>query len=200
MIGRFFGFGRQPRIAVEPDPTVQLLQSEWRCTCCGEWHHGLMDIAAHSPDPWLDERTYEPNSALRLDGNFLSEDFCVLDGEHFFVRSVLEIPVRGLEAPWGFGCWTTLSRTNFDKYIAGFDDGEYEDSGPWFGWLSNRLKIYFEDAQPIKVDVFPQRNRQRPRLMVQDAEHPLGAAQRKGISAEATLQLLSAYGHGPTVQ
>jgi hypothetical protein len=159
-----------------------------------------MDIAAWCPDPWPHAESYEPNSAVRLDGDFLSEDFCVLNGEHFFVRSVLEIPVDGLESPWGFGCWSTLSRANFEKYLAGFDDGRHDDSGPWFGWLSNRLKIYFEDAQPIAVDVFPQSNRQRPKLFVQDRDHPLAIAQRYGITAEAMLTLLRAYGHGPTVQ
>lgn len=159
-----------------------------------------MDIAARSPDPWPDERTYEPNSALRMEGNFLSEDFCVLDGEHFFIRSLLEIPVHGLDDSWGFGCWNTLSRTNFEKYVAGFDDGVCTDDGPWFGWLTNQLKIYFEESDPISVDVFPQPGRQRPKLMVQDADHPLAIAQRDGISAEAMLTLLRAYGHGPSVQ
>ncbi len=159
-----------------------------------------MDMAAHTPDPWPDEPTYEPNSALRLEGNFLSEDFCVLEGEHFFVRSLLEIPVDGLERPWGFGCWSTLSRTNFEKYVAGFDDGEYEDDGPWFGWLSNRLKIYFDEGEPIGVHVLPHPNRQRPRLIVKDQDHPLAIAQRDGITAEPMLSLLRAYGHGPTVQ
>ena len=120
-----------------------------------------MDLAARSPDPWPHEKSYEPNSALRLDSDFLSEDFCVLEGKHFFVRSVIEIPVHGLNIPWGFGCWTTLSRTNFDKYVIGFDSGGYEDDGPWFGWLSNQLKSYFEDREPIAVDVRPQPKRQR---------------------------------------
>jgi hypothetical protein len=159
-----------------------------------------MDLAARAPDPWPHEKSYEPNSALRLEGDFLSEDFCVLDAKHFFVRSVLEIPVQGLEIPWGFGCWTTLSRSNFDKYVSGFDSGEYGDDGPWFGWLSNQLRTYFEDGTPIAVDVFPQLKRQRPRLMVQDAAHPLAIAQDEGISPEAMLALLRSYGHGPTVQ
>jgi hypothetical protein len=159
-----------------------------------------MDLAARAPDPWPHAKEYEPNSALRLEGDFLSEDLCVLGGEHFFVRSVLEIPVRGLEVPWGFGCWSTLSRANFDKYVAGFDSGEYEDDGPWFGWLSNQLKLYFEEDRPIAVDVFPEPDRQRPQLVVRDPDHPLGRAQREGVTGEAMLELLLAYGHGPTVQ
>jgi hypothetical protein len=180
--------------------TIALLKSDWRCACCGEWHHGMLDLAARAPDPWPHANGYEPNSGLRLDGDFLSEDLCVLGGEHFFVRSVLEIPVHGLDVPWGFGCWSTLGRDNFDKYVAGFDTGEYEDDGPWFGWLSNQLRIYFEDDRPIAVNVFPEPDRQRPQLVVQDEHHPLGIAQREGISAEAMLELLRAYGHGPTVQ
>ena len=200
MIRRHIGSRRPPADAAASDATLELLKSDWRCSCCGEWHHGLMDIAARSPDPWPNERTYEPNSALRREGEFLSEDFCVIAGEDFFVRSVLEIPVRGLDTPWGFGCWTSLSRANFDKYVAGFDDGDFEDLGPWFGWLSNRLKIYFEDAEPIGVDVVPQADRQRPRLFVRDEDHPLAIAQRDGISAEAVLALLRVLGHGPTEQ
>lgn len=159
-----------------------------------------MDIAARRPDPFPNGEGYEPNSALRLEGDFLSEDFCVLDGEHFFVRSILQIPVHGLENTWAFGCWSTLSRANFEKYAAGFDDGVYENDGPWFGWLSNNLKVYFEDSDPIAVDVYPQPNRQRPQLFVQDENHPLAIAQRDGIDAEAMLTLLRAYGHGPTIQ
>jgi len=158
-----------------------------------------MDLAATAPDKWPHEESYEPNAALRLDSDFLSEDFCVIEGEHFFVRSVLEIPVRGLNVPWGFGCWTSLSRANFDKYVGGFDLGEYEDEGPWFGWLSNRLKIYFEGHESVALDVFPQAKRQRPKLRVQDLGHPLAVAQTRGISSQAILELLRAYGHGPTV-
>ncbi len=53
-----------------------------------------------------------------MDGDFLSEDFCVLDGEHFINRCVLPIPVIGLNEHFGFGCRSTLSRANFDNYIA----------------------------------------------------------------------------------
>lgn len=178
---------------------LELLQTEWRCNCCDTMHRGLMDLAANKPDPWPGEEQFEPNSALRTDGDFLSEDFCVIEGTHFFVRAILEIPVLGLANPWAFGCWTTLSRANFDKYVEGFDTGVYEDDGPWFGWLCNHLKGYF-DGEPEAVDVYPQPNRQRPKLFLQNIEHPLGRAQTEGIKPDAMLSLLQAYGHGPTVQ
>lgn len=179
--------------------TLRLLQSDWRCSCCGEMHHGLMDLAANAPDPWPHAPEYEANSALRRDGDFLSEDFCVIEGQHFLVRAILEIPVRGLAEPWAFGCWSTLSRENFDIYVAGFDSGDYADWGPWFGWLCNPLKGYVE-GKPEGVEVHPQPGRQRPKLVVRDAAHPLARAQAEGLTPDAMFALLRAYGHGPTLQ
>ena len=159
-----------------------------------------MDLAAQAPDPWPHARDHEPTAALRRDGDFLSRDFCVLGGEDFFIRSVIEIPVHGLEENWGWGCWNSLSRANFDLYVDRFEDGFGDDRPSWFGWLANSLRIYSEDPTPIAVSVFPQSGGQRPRLLVQDEAHPLGRAQREGISPSDLLELLRAYGHGPTVQ
>ena len=205
MIRRLFGKrgATPPAGAAMPERdrfALDLLSRDWQCACCGEWHHGIMDLAARAPDPWPHARDYEPNSALRMDGDFLSEDFCVLGGEDFFIRSVMEIHVHGLERSWGWGCWNSLSRANFDFYVERFDEGFAEGEQPWFGWLANSLRIYSEDPQPIAVDVYPSAGRQRPRLFVKDETHALARAQREGISAADLLDLLMAYGHGPTVQ
>lgn len=55
---------------------LQLLQSaHWKCASCDVEHEGMFDIGALAPDHWCDAEQLEPNSALRLDGDFLSEDF-----------------------------------------------------------------------------------------------------------------------------
>jgi hypothetical protein len=85
-------------------------------------------------------RSRRPNQLTpRMDGDFLSEDFCIIGGDSFFVRGVLEIPVHGLAEKFGFGSWSSLSRPNFDLYVERFDDGDYAGLGPWSGWFSNRL-------------------------------------------------------------
>jgi hypothetical protein len=99
----------------------------------------MFDVAAFAPDFWDGAEVYEPNSALRLDGDFLSEDFCIIGGESFFIRGVLEIPVRGVAEKFGFGSWSTLSKANFELYVERFDEGEYPGLGPWTGWFSNRI-------------------------------------------------------------
>lgn len=177
-------------------PLAAQFAGEWRCAGCDQLHVGMMALASFAPDPWPHAEVREPNAAIRLDGDFLSEDFCVLDGAHFMVRAVLEIPVHGVAEKFGFGCWSTLSRENFDKYVEGFDEGDYPDLGPWTGWLCNRLETYI-GTEPQGVRVYPQPGRQRPTLRIMDPDHPLAIDQEQGIPVERLMEILHFYGHAP---
>ena len=172
------------------------MNGTWTCAQCGEVHGGMFDIGAAAPDPWGRADHIESNSALRFDGDFLSDDFCVIGGEHFLVRCVLEIPVHGMADPFGFGLWSSLSRENFDLYVDGFDSGHDAGLGPWTGWLCNQAADYV-GTEPLPLWVEPQPSRQRPRLFVADEQHPLAIAQEQGISPERVLEIYAFYGHGP---
>jgi len=177
-----------------PTALERLRARSWRCATCDEEHRGVFHLSAFAPYAWPGPEEYEPNHALRIDGDFLSEDFCVIGGEHFLVRCVFEIPVYGLGDGFGFGVWSTLSRTNFDKYVDGFDHSDYADFGPWSGYFSNALDG-FGDTLNQPNWVHPQRDRLRPRVTIMDESHPLAVAQRDGISAERVLEIYAAYGH-----
>lgn len=177
-----------------PTALERLRAKSWRCATCDEKHHGAFHLSAFAPYVWSGSEDYEPNHALRMAGDFLSEDFCVIGGEHFFVRSVLDIPVHGLEAGFGFGIWSTLARTNFDKYVDGFDHSDYSDFGPWYGYFSNLIQG-FGDVLNEPNWVHPQLDRQRPKIAIMDEDHPLAIAQRDGISPERVLEIYAAYGH-----
>jgi hypothetical protein len=174
-----------------------LRNGRWTCGTCAAEHGWPFDLAARTPDPWPHGEDYEHNGALRMDGDFLSEDFCVLDGKHFMIRCVLTIPVQGLDSDFGFGCWSTLSRENFDKYLGGFDSGDYGDNSMWSGWLVNRLENFTARTDPVALWVQPRGGRQRPLLWVQDDDHPLAIAQEQGITADRVLEIFQHYGHGP---
>lgn len=184
-------FGRR-----KPSALDLLRDTPWTCAQCGIEHRGLFDLAAFAPDQWEGKEEYEPNSALRLEGDFLSEDFCVLRGEHFFVRCVFDIPVRGLAEKFGYGVWSTLSRANFERYVDAFDTGACSDMGPWSGWFSNRLST-FQDSLNQACWVHPQLDRQRPVISLDDPDHELARAQQDGVMPERLLELYAAHGHGP---
>jgi hypothetical protein len=173
----------------------RLWERPWRCPACQDEHLGIFDLACGKPDHWSGSEEKAPNSALDLTGDFLSEDFCVLAGEHFFVRAVLELPIAGGGGErFGFGVWSTLSRENFERYVETFDSGEQDGMGPWFGWFSNRLKGYPETLN-LKCQVHPVGERQRPRIELEATEHPLAVEQQHHITFDRLLELYALHGH-----
>lgn len=184
-------FGRKDSNAL-----AKLRGADWTCADCEMPHIGMFHLAAFAPDPWPGPEQYEPNHALRLEGDFLSEDFCVLGGQHFFVRCVLPIPVHGLDEAFGFGCWGTLRLENLQLYIDHFDSGTIPPEAPFFSWLCNAVKP-FNLREPLACTMHPRAGRQRPYLYVTAPEHPLATAQRDGISPEEVLHYYTVHGHRP---
>lgn len=158
----------------------------------------MFDLACGKPDAWSGEAwVFEPNSVAGTSTNFLSEDFCVLRDEHFFARCVLRLPILG--APngeaFGYGVWSTLSRQNYARYLEVFNVPLGDDRpGPWFGWFSNALKGY-PGSFNLKCQVYPQPDRQRPLIGLEETDHPLAVEQRDGISFDRVLDLLALNGH-----
>jgi hypothetical protein len=178
---------------------LKLHDREWVCPCCGETHSGPFDIACDKPDFWPGPGEKSPNSDVMMPGdphtNVLTEDFCILNGEHFFVRCVLRLPIVGTAGEhFGFGVWATLSKKNFETYLSVFDAGDAGDLGPWFGWFSNRLPGY-PDTLNVKCRVHPQDHRQRPHIELEPTDHPLAIDQRQGITLDRLLEIYALSGH-----
>lgn len=173
-----------------------LYRRSWTCKSCEEVHLGVFDLGCAKPDAWQDPEVQLPNAAVMTSAHCLTEDFCILDGEHYFIRCVLELPLIG--APPGehfaFGVWSSLSKQNFDLYVHDFDGEGPGNLGPWFGWFSNRIKGY-PDTLNLKCHVHPQQRRRRPRIELEPTEHPLAHESRTGISFERLVEIYAANGH-----
>lgn len=155
----------------------------------------MFDLAYVRPDFWSDGEDYVPNSAAVSSKHFLSEDFCVLNGEHYFVRCVLRLPLLGVpDTSFAFGVWSTLSEKNFELYKDAFDSGDLDGMGPWFGWLSNRMDGY-ADTLNLKCRVHPESRRRRPWIELEATDHPLSVEMRKGITVERLVAIYSGHGH-----
>lgn len=179
------------------DPRWAALQSSTtRCPACGIIHQGVFDLAIGAPNHWTDPATPRSNEDLDLHGNFLSSDFCVLGGEDFFIRCVLEIPLLGTGDPssFAFGVWASLSEANFHLYLQMFDQDDPPLAGPWFGWFCNRL-LGYPDTLGLKTLVHPRGGGQRPTLQMEPTDHPLAQDQRHGMSFDRLMEVYSLNGH-----
>ncbi|NNU81880.1 DUF2199 domain-containing protein [Halovulum dunhuangense] len=179
--------GRDPRWRRMQDPA-------WTCTCCGQRHGGVFDIAYGHPVAWTGPSEPAPNSMIaQEEGDILTVDFCRL-GPHRMVRCILPIPIRGAPAGerFAFGVWGSLSPGNFEAMLAAFDTGQ-GDLGPYFSWLSNRLPG--APDQPSRCRMEPRAGRQRPVLVLGDPDNPWTARQQDGISLDELLDTYATTGH-----
>lgn len=176
------------------DPRWETLAGSWACSKCNQLHDGLFDLACFCPDYWGDEEVYEPNSMIRMDSDFLSEDFCVVAGDHFFVRTVLELPLVDGPGHFAYGVWVSASRSNFELYLAHFDAGDFDDDAGWFGWFSNALSGY-PDTVNLACNVELQRDRQRPKIILHETDHPLYQEQAHGVGYDRLKEIYELNGH-----
>jgi hypothetical protein len=173
---------------------LRLNQRDWTCPCCGLKHAGLFDLVVPKPDYWLGADRRDNREILGAN-NIWTEDFCVINGDDYFLRAVLTLPIKGIaDAQFAYGVWTTLSKANFDLYVRTFDSGMQGHLGPWFGWLSNRLAGYPETLS-LKCSVQPRDDRRRPAITLEPTEHPLSLEQRDGITLDRLFEIYALNGH-----
>jgi hypothetical protein len=157
----------------------------YRCHTCGEEHDDLPDLGCDAPDPYLDvpEEEREARTVFTPDRCIVRDD----DGEHYFIRGVIELPIHGQEQPFGIGAWVSQSRVNYERYEAD------ETMAPTFGWLSNRIAHYDETTFLLKTRVHFRSGGMRPTIELEPTAHPLAVEQRTGISVERAWEIVHRY-------
>jgi hypothetical protein len=119
---------------------------------------------------------------------WVGEDAAILDGERFFVRALLELPIAGEEAYFGYGAWIEVSEADFAALVELWRDQDGWRSEPLAGTLANELSPYaFTEDLPVQIrlrDV-----ELLPLVELEDGEHELVRAQRYGISPHRAHQL-----------
>lgn len=161
---------------------------EYRCRCCGQVHRGLP--AWHFDEP-LGVLAVPPGErARRVD---LTSDGCVIthdDGgpTEFYVKGLLEIPVRGAAEPLVWGVWLSLSEKSFARYVELYDDERRAAGEAFFGWFSNRVPGY-PDTALLKTMVHVREYPMRPWVELEPTDHPLAVEQREGIGRERAIEI-----------
>jgi hypothetical protein len=157
----------------------------YRCHICGELHDDLPHIGADKPDHWWDVPEEERGKRIQL-----TSDTCIIDGEHYFIRGVIEIPVRDVPQGFGFGVWVSQKRENFFTYLRNPDSDKI---GPFFGWLCTRIAYYSEDTLLLKTRAHFRSGGLRPVIELEPTDNPLSVDQREGISLARAWEIVHFY-------
>jgi hypothetical protein len=163
----------------------------FHCRSCGELHEGSPSFGY--PAPLYYSQLPESERAHRA---HLTSDTCIIDNEDRFIRTCLEVPIRGVDEPFLWGVWVSLSEESFQHYLDTWDDPD--ESTSYFGWFGNRLPFY-PDTVNLKTQVRPRRCGARPYLTLEDIAHPLCVDWQNGIDVARTQALAEAAMHGVSV-
>jgi hypothetical protein len=188
-------------LSAADDPRWRVFNEKGFACSCGQTHVGLFPINMLYPIGWPGSKDYEPDSALRMDGNFLSANFCVLEGKYFCMRMRLPVNIRGADS-WAFTCtvWASLDRPDFEGYVEALKDGKLRDNARTHARLINRLSGYPDTAMLVGT-AFQQANGALPVLIIHgpqpnnSPDNPLLEEQRQGIGVDRMLELFALYNH-----
>ncbi|WP_329176349.1 DUF2199 domain-containing protein [Streptomyces sp. NBC_01477] len=159
------------------------------CSRCGDHHAELpLGYSIAAPDIW------EPRFETDRDST-LSSDQCVIRGQHFFIRGLIEIPVIGGEDVFSWGVWVSLSKDNFARALEVWNTEGREAEKPYFGWLSTELALYSESTTDLKTNAHTRPVGSRPFIELEPTDHPLAVEQRTGITYDRVREIAAAVLH-----
>lgn len=170
-----------------------------KCSC-GEHHVGLISLSMLKPVGWPGPDEPEPDDALRIDGNFLSKNFCVRDGKYFAIRMSLPLAIHGVPPPsMLLSVWGSVDRTNFDAYVAAVRNNTLNDKAHMPARLVNRI-AGFPDTFGLLGAAIQQPN-EPPLLLVlngadgQPNNNPIIHEERNGIPLDRLFDIYAENGH-----
>jgi len=124
----------------------------------------------------------------------LTPDLCAIDGEHFFIRGVVEIRVLDGPEPFGWTVWCSLSRQSFERVQKMWRRRGRESEPPYFGWLSTVLPVY-PDTLNLRTNIHTREVGRAPLVELEPTDHPLAVEQRTGITMERVREIAELLTH-----
>lgn len=187
--------------SVENDPRWRVFNEQGFACSCGERHVGMFPIYILHPIGWPGSKDYEPDEALRMDGDFLSANYCVREGRFFCLRMRVPVKLRGSDT-WAFtfAAWAALDRPDFEGYVNAVKNNALRQGARTRARLVNRFNGY-PDTSMMMGTTFQEGNGVMPVLILHGpqpdnmADHPLIADQKNGIGFDRVLELFALYNH-----
>lgn len=186
---------------VQDDPRWQAFNAQGLKCSCGETHVGLFPINMLVPAGWQGSKDYEPDDAVRTDGTFISENYCVFEGKAFAIRMRLPLRIRGAApAAFTYTVWGAVNQVQFESYVAARKSNNLRNGSQAPATLCNRVGGY-EDTFNLTGVAFQQGDGYPPMLLIMGpqqynkADHKLIEDQKNGIDFDKALAMFAEYGH-----
>jgi hypothetical protein len=160
------------------------------CATCGQNHDGLaygFGVAAPLP--------FEQLSWLQRRGAKLGDETCVIKGERFFVRGLLEIPVKRRKTPFVWNVWSSVGPEDFGTILEHWISTDRVKDPPYAGALANDLSTVYPSTLNLKLAMKSRPVGQRPSFELDPGDHPLIAEQRGGITVDRVREINSILRH-----
>ena len=159
------------------------------CASCGRFHEDeLRDVRAALPEEIYQLPEEERLLRAEIDP---AGDLAILDNERYFVRALIEVPMRLEDDRFGWGVWVRLGSDDFDDLAERWTDPQ-ASGHTYHGWLATDLPAYGPTVSLPgvlrlgAVDAIPS-------FALEDDSHPLAVEQRDGISLERARELADPY-------
>jgi hypothetical protein len=162
----------------------------FKCSCCGLAYEELpLCFGNDYPDYYYSVHPEEREQRLEL-----KESLCVVDGEHFFHRGRLTLPIIDYKEDLIFNVWTSISPTNFSIRMDLWNDLNRIKQEPYFGWLQTIVPTY-GDTLNIKTIAIEQEVGFIPEIKSIEENHPLTIDQTNGITYKKATEIVDKILH-----
>jgi len=111
----------------------------------------------------------------------LTKSLCVVDGEHFFIRGHIDIPIIDHSESLIFSVWSSLSEKSFRHVNERWNAMDRLNDSLYFGWLCSPISVY-ANALELPLSVQTREVGLVPLFRIRDCNHPLAIDQEGGIS------------------
>ena len=154
----------------------------YKCSSCNEMHQGLPDVTFGRPDDY-DAMPEEE----RFERALLSDYFCIIDGERYFVRCIAEAPIEGYGEKFGWGLWCEVPWRGFKKIWEAYSDEAAPQEIEFEGWIANHL-MHYPETRGLPCHIKLADDGLRPHAIVHDGNHPLGRHQAEGMTLDEAIR------------
>jgi len=121
-----------------------------------------------------------------------NKDLCVLDGERFFIRSLLPLAVEERDLPYNIGLWVEVSQRTFERVYELWDDSDQANEPAFAAHIANDIPSHMSTIG-LAATISLTGPTTRPIITLLEAAHPLVSEQRSGITAHRAAQYSSLF-------